>query len=77
MFYRLFYNKLVLVVFFEIVFNVFVFMFWFLDFVGLWVCSFENLLYVYESNLNNNVKYMDYEFYIYIFIIKKEKKSLN
>lgn len=77
MFYRLFYNKLVLVVFFEIVFNVFVFMFWFLDFVGLWVCSFENLLYVYESNLNNNVKYMDLEFYIYIFIIKKEKKSLN
>lgn len=59
MFYRLFYNKLVLVGFFEIVFNVFVFMFWFLDFVGLWVCSFENLLYVYESNLNNNVKYMD------------------
>lgn len=59
MFYRLFYNKLVLVVFFEIVFNVFVFMFWFLGFVGLWVCSFENLLYVYESNLNNNVKYMD------------------
>lgn len=57
--YRLLHNKLVSAVFSEIAPNVFVFTSWFLDFVGSWACSFENLLHAHESNLNNNAKYMD------------------
>lgn len=74
--FRLLHNKLVSAVFSEIAPNVFVFTSWFLDFVGSWACSFENLLHAHESNLNNNAKYMD-KSYIFIFLLLKKKKKLK